>query len=186
MNKGKEVSTARKIWKFVWVSCLATFGGLFALLVVIYNLDDTVAEDHVPYPVRYQAELAAKALAAETLAAELRQPISNLTYSEIDRAAREMTDVNFKGYAYGLRGTRVKWSGVVLDVIDDEYGIHHVLLDLDNTGIQDVYIDIGTDFEFALNFKRGVTVIFDGDISGVISNFRTAKISIKPHATFWF
>ena len=100
-----------------------------------------------------------------------------LTYDEIDNNAGKMTEAQFDLYSDNLKGTRVKWTGKVIDVdsnwFSDDY---EVTIDMDNTGVSDVRFDI--DKHTALKLYKGKSYQFTGSIAYIFTSFGGANMRL--------
>lgn len=114
----------------------------------------------------------------------MSQPLSNLTYEQIDAKARKMSDMNFEEYAKSLVGQRVKWTGFVTDVKKETFGDCEVMVDMDRSGVQDVYVDI--DCKRASEYDQRDKITFEGPVTSVVEMIGLTNIHVDGDTTWTY
>lgn len=99
-------------------------------------------------------------------------------YEEMERYAQSLTEVQFDSWAAYLKGRTVLWTGIVVDMetkwISDDM---EVMVDMDNTGVQDVYFDVPPGMGRYLH--KGQTITFKGRIKNVINTLGLFQITLE-------
>ncbi|MBI9080259.1 MAG: hypothetical protein JEY79_11040 [Pseudodesulfovibrio sp.] len=119
-----------------------------------------------------KTEQAQKTAAPVTIA-----PLSNLTYAQIDRASKKMTELQFDEYAKTLKGKRVEWRGTIVDVEKTMFGDYEVLIDQTGTGIQDVTIEV--DKNTAMRLSKDQTIRYTGTIEQTMYTLAMLLITME-------
>jgi hypothetical protein len=99
-----------------------------------------------------------------------------ITYNEIDAACKSMTDAQFDNYKKTLVGTSVTWTGVITDVTKNWGQDYGVRIDMDNTGVADVYFDVPE--AVALSLRKKGSYTFSGTIKSVQKIFGGSTITL--------
>lgn len=101
-------------------------------------------------------------------------------YAQIYAAHESMTSVEWKAYTKSVEGSRVCWSGVVVDVREQWFGGNKILVDMDKSGagVQDVYLeDLGAE---AGQYRKDSRVSWCGTIKSILSVFGPQVTFSKP------
>jgi len=161
MKKWEELGSMGRFWRVSWNSAV-----VFITLPILAAL--------------FLPEATIKREAKQTaVAAPVVKELSSITYRDIARSAKKMTELQFDRYADSIEGSLVKWKGKVVDVDRNLFGGYQLRVDMSNTGIQDVYIELGDNEEFALRFNAGQSVTFKGEISNIITFLGSPSITFK-------
>lgn len=100
------------------------------------------------------------------------------SYEEMEKHAQGLTDVQFDRWASEVKGTAVFWSGKVVNVSAKQgSGDVEVKVDMNDTGVQDVYFDVGpADARF---LDKGQTIRFVGKIKNVTNKLGLFQITLE-------
>ena len=97
------------------------------------------------------------------------RPISDITYFEIRDTMGNGTSVQQDQYAESLEGTRVQWTGHVMESKEDILGRYRVTVNMDPPALfhdtDDVVLEV-TEAQ-ALSLSKGQQISFDGVITDV-------------------
>lgn len=100
-----------------------------------------------------------------------------LNYELLDKVARSVTEAQWDELADSLVGIPVTWTGQVVEVeknwLDDLY---EVRIDMDRTGVSDVYFDVRR--EIALSLKKDGWYRFRGTIRNVSRIFGSPVVTL--------
>lgn len=111
---------------------------------------------------------------------EKKVELDPITYKEISKKAKKLTDLQFEEYAKTLTGKKVQWKGRVLEVEKKMFGGYEILVDMDKRGafsVQDVYIPVTK--EVAIGINKGDTIKFQGEIKSVLEILESVNIHIE-------
>lgn len=127
-----------------------------------------------------QEKLAQEREAKKVIAKPVSEPISSISFTEIRRNMKGMTDLQFEEYVKTLIGKRIRWGGYVEDVKEKFFGGYEVLVDMDSPNdlisVQDVTFEVSK--EQALSFNKDSRIKFEGTISSVLDILTSLQISL--------
>jgi hypothetical protein len=148
----RPVTKRAGIWILVIAILVAT--GVCFVCVVCWAIGTTTPS--------YKATSTAMAAARQTEAARPTSTPSAISYADIQHSYDTLTDVQWKSYEEGLRGTRVHWTAEVTQVKGDLTAY----LDLGQGFFSNCYL-YGLSQEEAASLSKGDIIEFEARISKV-------------------
>jgi len=100
------------------------------------------------------------------------------SYKQMESYGQSLTDVQFDAWSKSVKGKTVSWTGKIVDV-DTQWFSNDlkVSVDLDNTGVQDVYFDVSK--SVGMSLMKGQTISFRGRIYIVINTFALFQVTLE-------
>jgi hypothetical protein len=121
---------------------------------------------------------------------EAPKPVSSLTYAEVmtnlRKKGNEFTDLQYDAYVDSIRDTRVRWTGWIDEVDENQDGCF-ACIDMDAPGVGfsnfDIFLDTVPE-EVALSLTKDQRVTFTADITGVVQSiaqmaFDVGKLGVR-------
>lgn len=116
-------------------------------------------------------------------AAVVAKSQSGLKYRDVEANAQRLSEVNFQDYARGVVGKRIDWTGTVVEVEKTLGGRCRIWIDMDDTGVQDVYVKTGCGA--AKNFNVQDRIRVDGVIENVTTLLKSAVVTLEDDPTLY-
>jgi hypothetical protein len=110
-------------------------------------------------------------------------PQSGISYEEISKKSEGLSELNFENYEKTISGKRIEWTGYVVDADENIGGDCELRIDMDDTGVQDVYVDIPCSQASEFNPKDKVKV--DGIIENVTLILKSPNVLLAKNPTLY-
>jgi len=100
------------------------------------------------------------------------------SYKQMESYGQSLTDAQFDTWSKSFKGETVSWTGKIVDVDTKWFSSDlKVSVDMDNTGVQDVYFDVSK--SVGMSLMKGQTISFRGRIYVVINTLGLFQVTLE-------